>query len=328
MGLKLTFASGTYDRMLALRTGDVKPEGIDLDFIAIEECRETFDRMGWSAEFDVSEFSCSEYIGRLDRGDRTFVALPVFPSRVFRHSFVFVNRQRVKSPKDLEGKRIGTALYTQTAAMWIRGHLASEYGVDLAGVTWVEGNVHETGTHGKPNPPPLLAKPNIVLKDPKRTLDVLIDQGDIDALIGTRVPVCYGKNPDVVRLFPEYRKVEREFYQRTRIHPIMHTIVMRRDVYEKNPWIAAPLYKAFCGARDAALKHLRYEAAPRYLLPWLQGEIEDMFAVFGPNPWPYGIEANRPTLEALVRHMAEQHYIRAPIPLEELFVPVPAALGA
>lgn len=328
MGLKLSFASSTYDRMLALRTGDVKPEGIDLDFIAIEECRETFDRMGWSAEFDLSEFSCSEYISRIGQGDRTFIALPVFASRVFRHSFVFVNKTRVKEPKDLAGKRIGTALYTQTAAMWIRGHLTSDYGVDLSGVTWVEGAVHEAGTHGKPNPPPLLSRPNIVPKDPNKTLDELIDSGDIDALIGTRVPVCYGKNPDVVRLFPDYRRVEREFYQRTRIHPIMHQIVIRRDVYERDPWIGPSLYKAFCASRNLALKHLRYEAAPRYLLPWLQGEIEDMFQVFGPNPWPYGIEANRPTLTALVSHLYEQSYIPRPIPLEELFVPISPELGA
>jgi 4,5-dihydroxyphthalate decarboxylase len=327
MGLKLTFACCTYDRMLALRTGDVRPEGIDLEFIAIEEVRETFDRMGWSAEFDLSEFSSSEYISRIGRGDRTFVALPVFPSRVFRHSFIFVNRRTVNTPKDLEGKRIGTALYTQTAAMWIRGHLA-EAGVDLSSVTWVEGAVKEAGAHGTPNPPPLLRSVNIVPKDPKLTLDDMLDECAIDALIGTRVPVCYRRNPDVVRLFSDYRAVERAYYQRTRIHPIMHLVAVRRDVYEANPWIAASLYGAFVAARDLAYTHMHYEAAPRYMLPWLQGDIEDMHDVFGPNPWPYGVEANRPTLEALVRNMADQGYIKAPIPLEDLFVPLPQGHSA
>ena len=148
--LKLTFACATYDRMVPLRTGDVKPDGIDLEFKAIEQARDIFDRMGWNAEFDLSEFSSTEYISRIARGDRTFVALPVFPSRVFRHSFIFVNCNRIAEPKDLEGRRIGVALYTQTAALWIRGVLTSEYGVDLSGVVWVQGAVQVAGAHGAP----------------------------------------------------------------------------------------------------------------------------------------------------------------------------------
>jgi 4,5-dihydroxyphthalate decarboxylase len=316
----MTFAAATYDRMVALRTGDVKPEGIDLRFKAIEHVREIFDRMAATQPFDAAEFSSTEYIGRIGRGDRTFVALPVFPSRTFRHGFIFVNRKRVAKPKDLEGKRIGTALYTQTAALWIRGILTSEYGVDLSGVTWVQGAVNTAGKHGNPSPPPLLKPPRIELNEGDTSLDDLLDTGKIDAIVGTRVPLCYRKNPDIVRLFPDYPRDERAFYEKTRIHPIMHLVAMRRDFYEANPWAAKSLYKALVASKQRALELVHVEVAPRYLLPWLQHHVEEMDEVFGADPWPYGVEANRPTLEALIRYMVEQHYIARPIPLEELFV--------
>lgn len=317
---RIRFAAASYDRMMALRTGDVKPEGIDLDFVPIERVREIFDRMGGTAEFDASEFSSTEYIGRVGRGDRTFVALPVFPSRVFRHSFIFVNCNKIFEPKDLEGKRIGTALYTQTAALWIRGALTENYGVDLSGVTWVQGSVESAGVHGSPSPPPLLKQPRIEINNSGRSLDQMLDAGEIDALIGTRVPKCYRRNQDIVRLFPNYREVERDYYLSTRIYPIMHLVAMRRDVYERNPGAAKALYKALVAARDHALGLLRIEGAPRYMLPWLQSDLEEMDGVFGDDPWPYGVEANRPTLEALMRYMVQQHYIEKSIPFEELFV--------
>jgi 4,5-dihydroxyphthalate decarboxylase len=318
--LAITFAAASYDRMLALRTGDVRPEGFELDFKPIEHVREIFDRMGGNAEFDAAEFSATEYIGRIGRGDRTFVALPVFPSRVFRHSFIFVNRRRINNPRDLAGKRIGVGLYTQTAAMWIRGILANDYGVDLSRVTWVQGAVEKAGSHGHPAPPPLLKPANIEIADDTRALTELLDAGAIDALVGTRVPACAAHNADIVRLFPNFWDVERDYYQRTKIHPIMHLVALRRDVHENNPWLAPALYNVLLAAKDHALKMIRVEGAPRYLLPWFQREVEAMDAVFGPDPWPYGIEANRPTLEALVRYMVQQHYIPSEIPLEELFV--------
>lgn len=317
---KITFAAASYDRMMALRTGDVRPEGIDLEFVPIEHVREIFDRMGGKAEFDASEFSSTEYIGRVGRGDRTFVALPVFPSRVFRHSFIFVNCNRIFEPKDLEGKRIGTALYTQTAALWIRGALTNDYGVDLSGVTWVQGAVESAGTHGAPSPPPLLKQPRIEFNQSARSLDELLDQGEIDALIGTRVPRCYRRNKDIVRLFPNYREVERDYYLATQIYPIMHLVVLRREVHARHPGAAKALYEALVAAKDHAVRLMHVEGAPRYMLPWLQSDLEEMDAVFGPDPWPYGVEANRPTLEALMRYMVQQHYIEKPIPLEELFV--------
>ena len=317
--VKLRFACASYDRMMPLRTGDVRPEGIDFDFIAIENVREIFDRMGATAEFDLAEFSSAEYIARIGRGDRSLVALPVFPSRMFRHGYIFVNCNRIVEPNDLEGKRIGVALYTQTAALWIRGLLASEYGVDLSGVTWVQGAVQVAGAHGAPSAPPLLKQPHIAINDSGRSLDQLLDAGEIDAVIGARVPACYRRNPDIVHLFPNYVEIERAYYKRTRIHPIMHLVVMRRDVHEANPGAAAML-KAFSAARDHAQAMMRIDVAPRYMLPWLQRDIAEIDEVFGDDPWPYGVEANRPTLEALVRYMAEQHYIPEAMPIETLFV--------
>ena len=317
---KITFATASYDRMLALRTGEVRAHGFELDVHPIEHVREIFDRMGGSAEFDAAEFSSTEYIGRIGRGDRTFVALPVFPSRVFRHGFIFVNRTRIQQPNDLEGKRIGVGLYTQTAALWIRGLLTHDHGVDLSGVTWVEGAVEKAGSHGKPSPPPLLKQPDIVINETGRSLDELLDAGEIDGTIGTRIPACSRHNPDIIRLFPSFWDVERDYYERTRIHPIMHLVVLRRDVHETHPEVAQQLYKALVASKDHALKLLRVEGAPRYLLPWLQREIEAMDAVFGADPWPYGVAANRPTLEALVAYMVEQHYIPRAIPLDQLFV--------
>jgi 4,5-dihydroxyphthalate decarboxylase len=320
--LRLTFACGLYDRTDALRTGDVKVEDIDLDFLVNQAPRDIFDRMGGKQEFDVSEFSSSEYISRHARGDRAFVALPVFPSRIFRHGYIYINTKAgIRTPKDLEGRRIGVALYTMTAAVWIRGHLAHEYGVDLSTVRWVEGAILHPGRHGEPSSPPLL-KPARIEHDPKgRSLSELLAAGEIDALTGTNHPHPHS---DIAPLFPDVRKVEREFYRKTKIFPIMHLIVMRRDVHERNPWAAGNLYKGFVEAKNLALARM-HKGHP-YMLPWVHDDIHEIDDVFGGDPYPCGIEANRPTLEALVQYMAEQNFIPKPIPLEDLFVPVDPSL--
>jgi len=316
----LSFACGFYDRTDALRTGEVKPEDVDLDYRAIGNPREIFDRMGGKQEFDAAEFSSSEFISRLARGACPFVALPVFPSRVFRHSYIYINRKAgIRSPKDLAGRRIGVQLYTMTAAVWIRGHLMHEYGVDLSTIRWVEGAIHHAGRHGDPSAPPLL-KPVTIEHDPKgRSLSALLAAGEIDAIIGSQRPLPH---PDVAPLFADARAVEREFFRKTRIFPIMHLVVIRRDVYDRNPWIAEKLYAALVEAKNRALARMHKTGAHPYMLPWVHDDIEEVDEVFGGDPYPYGIEANRPTLAALVQYMVEQHFIPRPIPLEDLFVPV------
>jgi 4,5-dihydroxyphthalate decarboxylase len=321
--LSLTFACGRYDRMEALRTGEIGVEGIDLDYLAIEQPREIFDRMVGDLAFDVSELSASEFICQTARGNNPFVALPVFPSRAFRHGFVFANRARgIRQPRDLEGRRVGVALYTQTAAIWVRGHLA-DLGVDLSTIQWVEGAVEKPGGHGNPHALPLLKPARIEQNRSDKSLSDLLAAGEIDGLIGARQPDSLRAHPDVVRLFPDYRRIERDYYQRTRVYPIMHVVAIRKELYAQHPWIADSLYKAFTAAKDWALERMRFSVSQRYMLPWLYDEIDEIDEVFGGDPWPYGIEPNRPTLEALMRHMVEQDFIARPIPLDSLFVPLP-----
>jgi 4,5-dihydroxyphthalate decarboxylase len=320
--IKLTLACGYYDRTDALRTGDVKIEDIDLDFIAISNPREIFDRMGGRQEFDVSEFSSSEAISRLAQGDKAFVAIPVFPSRVFRHGYIYINRKAgIRKPKDIEGKRVGVPLYTMTAAVWIRGHLKHQFGVDLSTVHWVEGAINHAGQHGEPSSPPLL-KPVTIKRDPQgRSLSELLANGDIDVIIGTQHP---HPHPDISPLFPDAHAVEREFALKTRIFPMMHLVVIRRDSYERNPWIADKLYKGFVDAKNLALARL-HRGHP-LMLPWLHDDIRELDEVFGGDPYPCGIEANRPSLEALVQYMAEQNFIPRAMPIEEIFVPMDSSL--
>ena len=321
--LKLRFAAGGYDRLDALQYGIVQPEGIELEFNEINAPRRIFDGMLGSGLFDVSEFSSSEFITRTLRGNFPFVGIPVFPSKAFRHGFIYINKHAgIASPKDLEGKRIGVPQHSQTAAVWIRGHLQHDYDVDWSTVRWVEGSVEQAGEHAKiettsPSVPPIL-EPN---SSGKSMSDLLAD-GEIDAILGSRRPEAMGKHPDVVRLFPEYRAIERAFYERTKIHPIMHVIAIRQDVYEANPWIAKNLYDAFDASKNWALDKLRISAAQHCMLPFMFADMDEVDEIFDGDPWPYGLEANRPTLETLVQHLHEQYLIAQPVPIEELFVPV------
>jgi 4,5-dihydroxyphthalate decarboxylase len=324
--LSLTYASCKYDRIEALRSGEVQVEGVDLNLMVFPSGRQIFDRMVGGQEFDASELSASEFISLMGRGDCAFVAIPVFPSRVFRHGYLFVNkRSGIRTPKDLEGRRVGLPLYTQTAAIWVRGHLMHQFGVDISATQWVEGAVETGGSHGHPHALPLLRPARIEPNRTGRPLGELLARGDIDAYLGSRKPPTFGTHPDVVRLLPNHHALERELYERERIFPIMHLVAIRRALYERHPWIANSLYAAFAAAKRIALARLRYAGSLAAMLPWLQDEIEEIDEVFGKDPFPYGIEPNRPTLQALVQYMAEQHIIPRAMPIEELFVPLPGA---
>jgi 4,5-dihydroxyphthalate decarboxylase len=326
--LRLSFACCRYDRMEAIREGSVAVEGVELTCLTLKSGRDVFDRMVGGQEFDIAELSASEFISLQGRGNNPFVALPVFPSRVFRHGYIFINaRAGIRMPKDLEGKRVGVPLYTQTAALWARGHLADQFGVDLDKISWVQGAVEDAGTHGRPHAPALLRPVAIEQNLSGKSLGRLLADGVIDALIGSRKPETFGRDPDVVRLFPNHRALERELYETTRIFPIMHLIAIRRPLYEQNHWLATSLYKAFVEAKRRAYARMRYGGSLSVMLPWLQSEVEEIDAVFGGDAWPYGLEPNRPTLEALIRYMVEQHFIPRAIPIEELFLPIDGAMG-
>jgi 4,5-dihydroxyphthalate decarboxylase len=320
--LPMSFACGLYDRMLSLSNGEVQPAGIDLNFIPIDNPRELFDRMVGKLEFDASEMSSSEYVTRFAAGQCPFVALPVFASRVFRHGFIAVDTRQVKSPKDLQGKRIGVQLYTMTAAIWIRGLLQDQCGIDLSTIEWVEGAMEAPTPHGKPTVLPRLKPIRIVPNKSGKSLSQLLADGEIAATIGADLPSCFGKAPHVQRLFPNFRQAEMDYYKATGIFPIMHLIVMRRDFYEKHPFVASSFYQALCESKDLAFKRMRYLGTLRYMLPWMTAELDEIDKVFGGDPWPYGTEPNRAPLEALVRCLVDQSLIAKPVKIEDLFVPV------
>jgi 4,5-dihydroxyphthalate decarboxylase len=320
--VKLSFACGPYDRMRALQTRDVQPDGIDLDFVAIDSARSIFDRMAGRLEFDVAEMSSSEFISRKSAGQCPFVALPVFPSRVFRHGFISINTNSgIRRPRDLEGKRVGVALYTMTAAIWLRGHLQHDYGVDLSRIHWVQGSINSPGAHGEPSVMPLLKNIPVEINRSGKSLSQLIDAGAIDATMGTSLPAAMRHNPAIRRLFPNFREVEKQYYQRTGIFPIMHLVAIRKDVYERHPFIASSLYKAFCESKQRAISAIT--KSPRdTMLPWMVADLEEIDEVFGQDFWPYGVEPNRHTLQTLVSYMVEQSLIAGPISADDLFVPV------
>ena len=243
------------------------------------------------------------------------------PRGSFVTVFIVVNRRFITSAKDLAGKRIGVPLYTQTAAIFIRGLMQHDLGVDLGGIEWVEGAINERGRYGQPSVMPLLRPVNIVSNQSGKSLSDLLEAGEIHAIVGSSLPRALNRHPDVARLFPDYRAREQDYFRRTRIFPIMHLIVIRNDIYERHPFVASSLYGALCAAKDLAREKMRFSGTLRYMLPWLPADIEELDALFGGDCWPYGIEPNRPTLKALVTYMAEQGLIPQPIPIEQLFVP-------
>jgi 4,5-dihydroxyphthalate decarboxylase len=320
--LQLSFASALYDRMLPLYTGEVRPDGIDLNFIQIDQPRPIFDRMSGGLEFDVSEYSSSEYVQRFANGQCPFVAIPVFPSIAFRLGFIAVNRKAgIKSPKDLEGKRVGVPLYTMTAAIFINGMLKNEFGVDISKINWVQSAMNSEGAHGAPTVLPLLRKISIENNTSKKTLGQLLADGEVDATLGTSLPEEVRTHPDVTRLFPDYVERDKDLYRRKGIYPIMHLIAIKKSVYERYPFIATSLYDAFVKSKKIALEKLFNLRAVRYMTPFLMRDIDEIWEVFNGDPWPYGVEPNRRTLEALIKYQQDLFLIDKPVKVDDLFVP-------
>jgi len=320
--LKLSVGCGPYDRTEALRSGSVQPEGIDLTYVPVQSPPEVFARMIKNHAFDFSEMSTSMYLTLRAKGEFPFIALPLFPSKVFRHGYIFINtKSGIRTAKDLAGKRVGVPEYRQTAAIWIRGILQHEYGVDMESIHWFEG-----GANAPREPDVLDLRPDrdidIEFIGPDRTLNGMLETGEIDAMIGARRPFSLDTSPHVARLFPDYREVEKAYYRKTGIFPIMHTLVVNEELYREHPWVAESMYKAFEQAKQWCLEQMRFSGTIRYTLPWLFADIDEMAEVFGPDPWAYGLEANRPTLEALVQYLHEQRFLAEKVALEDMFVPI------
>lgn len=317
----LSLACWNYDRTRALMDGSVRPDGIDLTCLDLP-VEETFFRMLRHREFDVAEMSLSSYTVSMFREPRPFVAVPIFPSRSFRHSCIYVNAGAgIREPKDLIGKRIGTPEYQMTAPVWIRGILAEHYGVPVDSVTYCTGGVEEPGRGEKLK---LDLPPNIKLEPigDKQTLAAMLARGEIDALHTARMPSTFASSGGKVRrLFDDYKEVEQRYFRETGIFPIMHTVAIRRDVYERNRWIAQSLYKAFVEAQKRTYDDLYVTAALKAMLPWLTAHVEETRALMGEDFWPYGFERNRATLATFLRYHHEQGLSKRVLSPEELFAP-------
>lgn len=317
--LKLSFACAPYDRIFPLVNGSVRPEGIDLMYIPLE-VEEIFWRQIKHEEFDVSEMSLSSYIIARSMGDDRFIAVPVFTSRMFRHSSIYVNVTRgVNRPEDLKGKMVGVPEYELTAVVWVRGILEHEYGVHPSDIHWRQGGLEQPGRKEKIE---LQLPADIDYKSipSDRTLSDMLERGELDAIISPRAPSCYTRGlGHVRRLFENFREVERDYYARTGIFPIMHTVVIKRSVYERHRWIAYSLFKAFLSAKEICLQNLRKQVALYATLPWLQAEIDDTVKSMGDDYWPYGLEKNQRTIETLCQFCFEQGLAKRRMVAHELF---------
>ena len=320
--LALKMACGPYDRTDAIRYGMIQPEGIDITYEAIEPPPVLVDRMVKNQEFDVAEMFLALHMSLRPLGEFPFVAIPVFPSMVFRHGFIFINTQSgIKTPKDLEGKRVGLPEFRQTAAVWIKGMLQHEYGVDLSTIHWFEGGVNS------PRERDLLdVQPEGPFKlnftPPGKCLNGMLEAGELDAFLGARWPGSFRVNPHIERLFPNYREVEREYYRKTGIFPIMHTMVLKEKLYQENPWVAQSIFNAMQESKEWVARQTRFSGTLRFMVPWLFDDLEEMDSLFGPDPWPYGLDANRRTLEILMDYLVEQGLMPQRHSLESLFAPV------
>ena len=317
--LRLTLACWDYDRTRALIDGSVRPDGIELNYLALP-VEETFFRMLRNREFDCSEMSLSSYAASLHAENPPFIAIPVFPSRFFRHSCIFVAvKSGIRRPEQLKGRRVGVPEYQMTAPVWIRGILSDDHGVKVTDVEHLSGGEEEPGRDEKLKlslPASIRVKPI----GPKQTLSQMIAEGEIDALVTARAPSTFHSRPDQVkRLFEDYVQVEKEYYRRTRIFPIMHTVVIRRDVYAAHPWVAQSLFKAFGAAKAKAYASYNQTAALPAMLPWLTAHIEEAKREMGEDWWPYGLAPNRHVLDTFLRYHHEQGLSRRRLAPEELF---------
>ncbi|WP_439523971.1 ABC transporter substrate-binding protein [Marivita sp.] len=315
--LNLTLGCWDYDRVQPLMDGRVRAKGIDLNFLNMI-VEETFFRMLRNREFDVAELSMSSYTMSLHREDRPFVAIPVFPSRYFRHSCIYVSaKSGIQTPKDLTGKRIGVPEYQMTAPVWIRGILQDHYDVPVDSVTYCSGG-EESPNRDEKVP---LSLPNTIKVErigPEDTLAQMLADGRIDALHTARKPSTYD-GVKVRRLFPDHVPVEKAYYTDTGIFPIMHVIAIRRELYEANRWIAMNLFQAFREAQQLCYEGLKETAALKGMLPWFNAHVEETFALMGEDFWPYGVGPNRHTLETFLRYHHEQGLSPRRLAVEDMF---------
>ena len=315
--LSISYAGHLSDRVRDLYHGVVQPEGIDFHFVPMSPVQ-AFNRM-LRGEFDCGEMSFATYVIKASEGSLPFVAIPVFPSRTFRHGAIYVNRSSgIREPKDLIGKTVGVPEYSMTAAIWARGALKSEYGVNASDIRWVTGGLAGPGRR----PLVQVTLPGVSIRHEENSgLNDILLRGEIDALIAPQVPPPLLNGDDRLGyLFSDVPGVERDYYLKTRIFPIMHTVVIRRDVYEKNPWIAVSLFDAFQQSKTNCMIDLSSDEPLPVSLPWIVHYVNSIKATFGSDDfWPYGVERNKATIDALCKFLFEQGITRREVALSELF---------
>jgi len=328
MPLRLTYAGEDhFDRMKALELGLVKPLVIELTYVHVG-VRELFRRQAQFAEFETSEMSVSTMAMMVSRGIDTFVGVPVFPSRHFRHRQVYVNAAAgIDRPEDLAGKRVGIPEYQMTAALWIRAFLQHDYGVTPDQIHWFYGGLNtadyaERLRHDVPDGVRLEPIPS------DRTLNELLEAGELDAITASQPPRGFREgSPNIRRLFPDYRAVEREYYERTGFYPIMHMVAVRRDVYEANRWVPVSLLQGMAASRKLAYEQMHDPDTPPVGHPWWHAELEELDRLFGGDPYPYGFARNRAILEAMTRYSFEQGLSARKVDPQELFAPETLAVA-
>jgi len=318
--IPITVASGDYDRVRALREGAVGIKGCAVTYSTVE-ANALFVRNLKNQEFDVSEMSFSTYVTLKSRGAHHYTAVPVFLSRAFRHSAIFVRTDRIASPADLEGKRVGTPEYLTTMLVWMRGLLSDEYGIAPSDLRWRLGGLEAPAQ--KTSSPEPVAGVEIENIPAGKTLAGMLEAGEIDAIFSARPPSCFVKGaPNVGRLFADTRAVEQAYYKKSGVYPLMHAVGIRNSLVERHPWMARAVFDAFHKAKEIALADLQKLAAFSVTLPWVEAEYRATQAVLGKDIWPYGLEENRKAIDTLCRYLHEQGFTARKMLVEELFAPL------
>ncbi|MBB3148877.1 4,5-dihydroxyphthalate decarboxylase [Phyllobacterium trifolii] len=315
---KLTIATTDYDHFRDFRTGAVKAEGLDLNWLTLGH-HEIFARFTFNREWDISELSFAKFMAQISRPDSDIIGLPVICSRLFRFSSFYVNKNSgIKTVEDLRGKRIGSPEWAHSAAVYMRGWMHNDCGVKLQDVHWYQAGANAPGRIEKVD----LDLPEGVklTRVGDKSLSEMLASGEIDCAIIARPPTCFLEgDPNIERLFPDYLEMEEEYYERTRIWPIMHIIALKRHLLDDNPWIARNLYNAFEESKNRSLERLLDPAVSRYPLPWLATYARRMRTLFDGDTFPFGIEKNRATFEQMMLYTYQQGIAQRHMTPEEIF---------
>jgi 4,5-dihydroxyphthalate decarboxylase len=318
--LQLSVAIGDYDRTRPLLDGSVQIDGVDPVFMTLSP-DEIFFRAFRNIEFDISELSFSSFLVKLSKGESPYVGVPVFLSRAFRHTSIYVRTDRIKRPEDLRGRRIGVPEYQLTAIVWARSILEEDFGVRPQDVTWVRGGID---TPGRAEKIALRLPADVRMENAPEgdTISAMLDRGDIDGFIAPRPPSgAAAKNPKVGWLFPDPTAVAKDFFKRTGVFPIMHVLGVRRQLAETHPWLPGALLKAFSQSKAAALEKLADTSATKVTLPFVEEQLKAARDSMGADFWSYGVASNRATLESFARHHHSQGLSERIVPVDELFHP-------